>query len=299
MTIFTESTSGLKESGDGSYKVVLITPGQGSSAYYTEELLKEQGPAAFPAGTHSYLDHPADLQNPKRSPEKLLGVFTEDAHFVDGEGLVSRFKPMKHWRDFIEEVKDYVGMSVFVEGDSEEREVDGKNTIVAESLKPNIVNTVDLVSYAGRGGHFAESLVQAALKNSLEQGTSKEEQEQMALSDEKADALITRIDALIASHEQLTESLAGEADARVVEGEKAGKAVAATLAVESAEISDSMKSALIEEIKSGNYEVDAKIDQFKTIYAEAVEAAKSSFLTEGYGTVITGAPATPTEVEGW
>lgn len=124
----------------------------------------------------------------------------------------------------------------------------------------------------------------------------------MALSDEKADALITRIDALIASHASLTESLKAKDESQKIEDDKADKAIAATVAVESADISDGMKKALIESIKAGDYAVDARIEEYKTIYAEALQAAKSEFLTESttYGSLSGSRPKIEhLEVEGW
>src|SRR5690349_5992637 len=61
---------------DGSFEVVLIAPGQGSSGYYSEEVIRDYAPTAWPKGTHVYLDHLKEGET--RSPERLLGALVED-----------------------------------------------------------------------------------------------------------------------------------------------------------------------------------------------------------------------------
>ncbi len=57
-TLLTESAIAPTKTDSGNWRAILITPGKGSSGVYTEAMLKESGPVAFPKGTHSYIDHP-------------------------------------------------------------------------------------------------------------------------------------------------------------------------------------------------------------------------------------------------
>jgi hypothetical protein len=145
MTQFTvqESSTALKVDEDGTYLAVLITPGQGSSGFYSEDMLKASGPEAFPAGTHSYLNHISEGE--RRSPDKLLAVTVEDAWYKEDVGLVARTKPMKHWRDFVSEVAPYVGLSIQAAAVGERGEMDGRETLIVESLVPHVMNSIDLV----------------------------------------------------------------------------------------------------------------------------------------------------------
>jgi hypothetical protein len=62
--------------------VRLITPGWGSSGYYSPQVIEAAATAqVFPAGLHMYLDHPSaseDRDRPERSVRHLAAVLEED-----------------------------------------------------------------------------------------------------------------------------------------------------------------------------------------------------------------------------
>jgi hypothetical protein len=123
-------------------------------------MLKEHGPVAFPKGTHSYIDHPV-AEGEVRSPKNLMGVLAEDAHYVDGVGLVAELQVMPHWKEFVEAVAPHTGLSIYAMGEGNRNE---EGDVVVESLIPHTQNSVDLVSYAGRpGSGLAEKLYESAL----------------------------------------------------------------------------------------------------------------------------------------
>jgi len=158
-TLFTESAVAPVKNGN-NWRAILITPGKGSSGIYSEDVLKEYGPQAFPRGTHSYVDHPVS-EGEVRSPKNLLGVLAEDAYYEDGVGLVADLQVMPHWKDFVEAVAPHTGLSIYAMGDGERND---EGEVVVESLVPNVQNSVDLVSYAGRpGSGLAEKLYESAL----------------------------------------------------------------------------------------------------------------------------------------
>lgn len=299
---------GLKPNGDGTYNVVLITPGRGSSGFYSESMLRETGPSAFPSGTHSYVGHPS-ADSPERSPEKLLGIYTEAAHYEEGVGLVSKFKPMAHWKSFVEEVAPYTGLSIYAEGDGVEEDLGGETVFMVSELLPNIVNTVDLVSYAGRGGHFAESLLESALAFSEESPRStKEGNENMALEDE-VKSLISVVQNAISELTTARESLVAreaEVDASKVDASSVVEsAVAATNAVNAAELPEKVKESLHSVIAAGDYNVQPAIDSALAIREEVLAEAKvtaerTNPLSESYRL---GAPTVGTtetmSVKGW
>ena len=160
MFTLSEGTSAPQKTAKGTWRAVLITPGKGSSGIYTESMLREHGPVAFPKGTHSYIDHPMQ-EGEVRSPKNLMGVLASDAYYEDGVGLVGEIKVMEHWRPFVEEVAPYTGLSIYAMGEGERNE-DGE--IIVESLLPHAQNSVDLVSYAGRpGSKLADKLYEAAV----------------------------------------------------------------------------------------------------------------------------------------
>lgn len=272
-----ERTNALTKSSKG-YKVIIATPGQGSSGYYSEELLRTYAESTWPAGTHSYLNH-----TKTRDPEKMIGVFTEDAHYEDNVGVVSYLKPFSHWEKFVAEVAPYTGMSMAVSGDGRKDTVDGKETLVVESLIPSVTNTVDLVSYAGRGGKIVESLLQEALNTEplLETTTGKPKgNENMALEDEVV-KLLSVVEALITTTESAKAALAEattKANDSIVD---AAKAVDAAVVVESAEIPQSRKDKLVEGIKAGKLDVQDSIDEIVALREEILAETQTKLEESG------------------
>lgn len=159
--LLTESAVAPTKTDSGNWRAVLITPGKGSSGVYTEAMLKESGPTAFPKGTHSYIDHPV-ADGEIRSPKNLMGVLAEDAYYDEETGgLVAELQVMPHWKEFVEAVAPHTGLSIYAMGEGAYNE-DGE--LVVESLTPHTQNSVDLVSYAGRpGSGLAEKLYESAL----------------------------------------------------------------------------------------------------------------------------------------
>ena len=288
-----ESASAPMRRPDGTYRVVLITPGQGSSAYYTEEMLRQYGAVAFPAGTHSYPKHRAPGESP--NPLEMIGAFVSDAVYEEGVGLVSYLKPRESMVEALEEIAPYVGFSIYAQGEVTEQEVDGQIVRVAESLIPSVANTVDLVSYAGRGGHFAmaESLLEEAIENSLAEASAedtKEGNEHMPTLEEKVTDLISVVESLVAEVVTAREELVA-AKAEVAESvADASKAVDAADAVNKADVPESFKESLRNGIKAGNYDVEARISEVSALLEEdrkahRVEAPQYNSLSESLGTV--------------
>ena len=160
-TLLTESAIAPTKTDSGNWRAILITPGKGSSGIYTEAMLKESGPIAFPKGTHSYIDHPV-AEGEIRSPKNLMGVLAEDAYYDEAAGgLVAELQVMPHWKEFVEAVAPHTGLSIYAMGEGNYND-DGE--LVVESLTPHTQNSVDLVSYAGRpGSGLAEKLYESAL----------------------------------------------------------------------------------------------------------------------------------------
>lgn len=295
----------IKPASDGSYPVLLISPGQGSSGYYREEVIADYAPGAFPKGTHVYLDHLKEGET--RSPEKLLGTLIEDTTVNANGEAVNRFKPLKKHAEWIEEVRGVVGMSVSVRGEGRKGEVNGRETLIVESLDPHITNTVDLVSYAGRGGRFLESYLEEANSaapgdNVLPAGTvvedlTEKDNNTMAISEEQFAALVESVGTVVAKIDVLVEGLTPE---KVVEADvDRAAAVSAVVAVESADISDATKARLTEGIKAGNYDVDGVIEAEKALREEIRAEFEARALEEAGASAAGGTDLTDNIPKGW
>lgn len=160
-----EATKGKVESkGEGIFLLKIISEGQGSSGYYSRELIENYAPAVFTKGTLSYANHSTmEELNAGRDITKIVGKLNGDAYVAEDEdGKMSawaEYKVRPEWQGFVEEYMDSIGASIFVSGEASEGEVDGVKTMVVESLDADDpYKSVDLVAAAGRGGKVERML---------------------------------------------------------------------------------------------------------------------------------------------
>jgi len=150
----------------GIAHVKVISPGQGSSAYYKEgQLARDVG--AFTGGL-SFIDHPGKNEQkdrPERSLRDLVGpiVGTPVYHKEgkDGPGMYGAVKVAEHWKPFIEELGSTLGISLRAGGSAIFESIGGKRTKVAEKFNPGA--GFDFVTKAGRGGKMVPLLEAATV----------------------------------------------------------------------------------------------------------------------------------------
>jgi hypothetical protein len=293
---------GIKSAVDGSYPVVLITPGQGSSGYYREQVIADYAPAAFPRGTHVYLDHLKEGET--RTPAKLLGTLIEDTTVNESGEAVNRFLPLSKHAQWIEEVHKHVGMSVAVRGEGRKGEIDGRQTLIVESLEPHITNTVDVVSYAGRGGRFLESFLEEANaaegiepNSSTVDGLTEGNDTTMAITEEQFAALVESVNGLVAKIAVIEGAVVPQVDEN--QNDRAA-VVAAVKAVESADISDATKARLTEGIAAGNLDVAPVIEAEVALREEIRGELEAKQLEEAGASTNSGGQSTTDFIpKGW
>jgi hypothetical protein len=161
---------------DGTANIKIIQAGQGSSGYYPAEVLKRDGPKAFTAGTHVYLDHPSvteESERPERSVKDLAGSLTGPAVWNEngaaGPGLYAPVKFIDSVAPHINAIAAISGMSIRASGTAGVREVDGKKVRSIESI--DSAHSIDVVTRAGAGGKVLD------LIESARSGTKPHEQE--------------------------------------------------------------------------------------------------------------------------
>ena len=151
-TMVTEALGAAERVGPGRFKYKIITPGKGTSGNYTAEVLQEAATnKVFPRGTLSMVNHLTKRQRaeqPAGDLRNLAGVLNEDAYW-DGEALVAEVKIGSAWRGFVEEFFEHIGVSIAAEA-----VFDNEGNVV--KLIPSPLNSVDLVTAAGRGGEITE-----------------------------------------------------------------------------------------------------------------------------------------------
>jgi hypothetical protein len=152
MKLLSESSNSTLTKNGKRWKATLAVPGQGSSGFYSEEVLKEFGPQALAPGAKAFIDHDST-----RSPKDMIGVYPDGAWWDDETGsLVGELEVFPHWSDFVEAVGPHAGLSIYMMG---ETDADGNVT----TLIPDQMNGVDLVSYPGLAGSgLVEKLYESA-----------------------------------------------------------------------------------------------------------------------------------------
>lgn len=254
--ILTESVNALpKASAEGVYRVRIIESDvQGSSGFYSSEMLSEYGPKAFPARTLSHVDHPT-LEEQESRPERsvlTLGGYTLSDPILESDGLyVDMFFAGKA-REVVENFGDVIGLSIRASGDVEESERDGVTIREVKAIHASPTNSIDLVTVPGAGGKVISAL-QESIKVSGTNSADKGKVSHMDIEElgKKVDALTEALSGFIEKADPILESLkpAEESEVDVVEAVIAANKAASDLP-------ESLRDEVVEAVKS-NPKVDA------------------------------------------
>jgi hypothetical protein len=234
-----ESDATLRVVEGNRWAATLISPGQGSSGIYSESVLRESAAQAFPAGTKLWFGHPKPGEGPgNRDPRDQWGFLPEDAQYQEGVGIVATPQVLDHWKTVIESLGTQAALSVYAIGESDE---DGNVT----ALLAEVTNSVDIVSYTGRGGSgLTQKLYEAARAASPKPAVEASAEDHMKEGHmEEVTKAIEALTALLTLH--ITESKA--AATAVVEAEATAESV--DTAVENAVIAYGEKATLIDDAK--------------------------------------------------
>lgn len=143
-------------------RIRAISPGWGSSGYYSKEMLKETADkGAFSVGTHMYMDHPTADQNearPERSVRDLAAVITSPGVY-ESDGVYADIDVFPPFREALAAMKDHIGVSIRALGMAEQGEAEGREGTIISELSE--IKSVDFVTRAGRGGQITALLESA------------------------------------------------------------------------------------------------------------------------------------------
>lgn len=154
--------------------ITIITPGWGTSGYYsTETLAQAATDVVFPAGTQMHMNHQSAEereQQPAGDVKTLAAVLEEDAvwepDWVDEKtGVKGRLrapaKVFNLYREHLVDVAEVIGTSIVAGAEVSMGEAEGRRGRIIETLLPGLLNRVDFVTVAGRGGRISEVLESA------------------------------------------------------------------------------------------------------------------------------------------
>jgi hypothetical protein len=162
---------------NGNALVKIIKPGWGSSGYYKEDALERDGPKVYAYGTHMHMDHPTAVDEkarPERSLTTLASVITNPGKYLKngpkGEGVYAEVHVFKPYREALNEMAPYIGLSHRAIGQGKTGTVEGRTGKIIESLQKCL--SVDWVTLPGAGGSVVQMV--EAWRNDHEQLTEHE-----------------------------------------------------------------------------------------------------------------------------
>lgn len=290
-----ESVSGGGKLTGNVWRVRLIKVGQGSSGIYTESVLREYGPAAFPKGTKSYLNHMTDdeeWQRPAGDVTKIAGKLRTDPVF-EGDGLYAEIEFGEKALPIVRDFHDVIGVSIRAGGWSDE---DG----VIQEIVPSRLNSVDLVTEPGADGRLielVESFQESVRLDTVngEPSGSSEESERKPMNEQEIKALAEALAAAIKPEfTALTEALAPKAPEK--EDEDTVDFAAVTESALAADLGKSSRERVVKAVREGA-KVDEAIAAEKTLREEFLAEAKTDDVARGNVTTV-GATA-DVKIGGW
>ena len=144
-------------SDNGEALIKVISPGWGSSGYYSKSILERDAAKVYKPGTHMHIDHPTvsdDKDRPERSLTTLAGTLITPGEYRTegpyGEGVYAKARVFRQYRDFLNEVAPAIGVSHRAFGSTKTGEAEGKKGPIIEGLTK--CASIDFVTLAGRGG---------------------------------------------------------------------------------------------------------------------------------------------------
>lgn len=157
-----EASGSATAQAGGVFLIDLITPGWGSSGYYSADVLEQAArDRVFPAGTQMFVNHQTAQERndrPEGDLKDLAAVLAEDAVWT-GEALQAKARVYGQWREPLTEMKDDIGTSIRASADVEFGEAEGRKGRIIGRLVESL--SVDFVTRAGRGGRIVEVLESA------------------------------------------------------------------------------------------------------------------------------------------
>ncbi|QKW15372.1 hypothetical protein [Verrucosispora sp. NA02020] len=161
ITVREADLSGATVTQSGRLSIRLIRAGWSLNGnLYPAEVLRRDGPKAWPAGTLCYVDHATDEEDaarPSGSVRNLAAVTTSDARWDEAEqALTAEARLFAPWREAITDMADTIGMSIRAWVTGEHGERDGRTGFIVQSIPEG--RSVDFVTKPAAGGGIVSVL---------------------------------------------------------------------------------------------------------------------------------------------
>ena len=148
----------FEESAPANPLVKIISPGRGSSGFYSKEMLQRDGPKVFNRGTLMFINHPTaaeEAARPEGDWSGLAAVTTGNAYWDEaGKGGPALYAPAQIFTKHAAEIAEkapHTGVSIRASGTRDDKAIapDGKPGIITSLTR---AESIDLVTQAGRDG---------------------------------------------------------------------------------------------------------------------------------------------------
>ncbi len=203
---------------NGIIRARIITPGHGSSGYYSAGLLEKAVPKFN--GAKVYWDHPLaseEASRPERSLRDLAGkVMPGTARFETGKegvGIYADVQVYKPFQEAVNELGPDIGLSIRGQARGKSGKVDGKEAMVIESI--DSIQSVDFVTLPGRGGKVLQMFEAARGSNTTQQEVDMTEAEVQKLVESTVTKAVTEAVAAVTAPVQGLQQRALRGDAMV------------------------------------------------------------------------------------
>lgn len=292
-----ETVSGGANLKGNLWKTRIIQVGQGSSGIYTEQMLRQYGPAAFPKNTKVYFNHATDeeeWQRPAGDVKNIAGVLHTDPVFEE-DGLYAEIRFTEAALPIVSELHEVIGLSINAGGWSDE---DG----VVQEIVPSRLNSVDLVTEPGAGGRLIElieSFRESGKMDTIngEPAGSSKKSERKPMNEQEIKALAEALaEAIKPEFTALTEALAPK-PVEKTEDEDTVDFAAVTESALAADLGKSSRERVVKAVREGAKVEDA-IASEKSLKEEFLAEAKTNDVATG--NVKTAGDSTFTgSISGW
>ena len=294
--LIAETSGGIASGAAGKFNIRVIRAGEGSSGYYTREVLSRDSAIAFPAGTKIFANHPTateEYDQPERDVNKIVGKTLEDAFYQDGE-VLAKVQFASWFLPVVEEFKDELGMSIYAFAESEFGTIDDySGNIITKFLPAGTPNqhSIDCVVSAGAGGAILERITESYKRKAQESGNTPTADSATGTQEEKVGgATVTKeiLEAIAAVESKLnakidtilatkTQEAQAEVDADAI-AEAKKEAVeqfdAQADLIAKADLLPAQESALKSALKRGE-DITDRLEEAKTVAKEAAELGAS------------------------
>lgn len=277
------SESATLKKKDNRWTIRVIEEGEGSSGYYSPEVVREKLPQAFPKGTQIYFNHITEAERWERGGVRdvrdLVGVFEGDPYEVleNGKvGLEAEVSFLSQHAEFMKEASQIVGLSV----EAPIAYITDEGDVTNVEYTP--LNVLTVVPVAGRGGKLKELQEKFSLPDNI-----KHEDEGAKVTEEQIKALAESIVAGITpAITELKESLAPKQDEPKTDEVDLSTVTESAL---EAGLSKTARARVVQSVKEGVKAEDAIATENKLMeeYKAQFESESSGRLNEAGGAGLT------------